>query len=105
MTETPPAPPEVHPEALEDETLCIYCQREYDSPGRLRTHVLRMHPGTYRASAYLQLALPAPSTVPVWTFRCLRCGWDAPVRMSEAEADRDAETHEHGTVPRMFHIR
>ena len=34
------------------EVFCIYCQKEYRSPGRLRHHVLRIHPGTYRAIAF-----------------------------------------------------
>lgn len=35
-----------------EETLCLYCQREYASPNRLRLHVERLHKGTYRAIAY-----------------------------------------------------
>lgn len=33
----------------EPETFCIYCQKEYARPLNLESHVLRQHPGTYRA--------------------------------------------------------
>lgn len=36
----------------EEETFCIYCQKEYASPDNLKRHVLTKHPGTYRATAY-----------------------------------------------------
>lgn len=35
----------------EVETFCVYCQKEYASPDNLNRHVLRQHPGTYRANA------------------------------------------------------
>lgn len=38
----------------EHETFCIYCQREFYVAANLREHVLREHPGTYRALAYLR---------------------------------------------------
>lgn len=40
----------------QDETLCIYCQVEYATPENLRRHVLRKHPGTYRANTYLEVS-------------------------------------------------
>lgn len=39
---------------LEEETFCIYCQKEYGTPRKLRRHVLKVHPGTYRAEVYLE---------------------------------------------------
>jgi hypothetical protein len=35
------------------ETFCIYCQLEFSRPDLLRRHVLRVHPGSYRAAEYL----------------------------------------------------
>lgn len=37
----------------ETETFCVYCQRDHKTPQRLRTHVLKAHPATYRAAVYL----------------------------------------------------
>jgi hypothetical protein len=36
------------------ETFCVYCQRDYKSPQRLRTHVLKTHAATWRAAAYMK---------------------------------------------------
>lgn len=33
------------------DTLCLYCQKTFASPGRLQRHVLTKHPGTYAANA------------------------------------------------------
>lgn len=35
-----------------DETYCFYCQHEFDTPTRLKVHVIRRHAGTYRAMAF-----------------------------------------------------
>lgn len=35
------------------QTFCIYCQKEFDSPRRLQTHVMMVHPDTYAASAII----------------------------------------------------
>ena len=45
-----------HPKSvpLQEETFCYYCQRDYKTPKQLRTHVLKIHPATYRAAAYLK---------------------------------------------------
>lgn len=37
---------------LRGESFCVYCQREYRTASRLRTHVLRRHADTIRARAY-----------------------------------------------------
>ena len=34
-----------------DETLCLYCQRAFETPRRLCAHVLTKHPGTYAEHA------------------------------------------------------
>lgn len=34
------------------ESFCIYCQHEYRTVNRLRTHVLSKHADTIRAAAY-----------------------------------------------------
>jgi hypothetical protein len=34
-----------------DETFCLYCQREFETPRRLADHVLTKHPGTYAEHA------------------------------------------------------
>ncbi len=31
----------------EEETFCIYCQKEYSTPKKLRIHIDKKHPGTY----------------------------------------------------------
>lgn len=36
-----------------NETFCIYCQKQYQSPQNLKRHVLLNHPGTYRYWAYI----------------------------------------------------
>jgi hypothetical protein len=38
----------------EQETFCVYCQRDYKTPQRLRTHVLKVHPATIRAAVYMK---------------------------------------------------
>jgi hypothetical protein len=40
--------------AAAQETFCVYCQRDYRSPQRLKTHVITHHPLTHRALAYQQ---------------------------------------------------
>lgn len=34
-----------------EETFCLYCQRKFSSPRRLRDHILTKHPGTYAEHA------------------------------------------------------
>jgi hypothetical protein len=37
----------------ETETFCVYCQRDYKTPQKLKTHVLKIHTATHRAAAYM----------------------------------------------------
>jgi hypothetical protein len=31
----------------DDQTFCLYCQKEYASPRNLRIHIEKKHPGSY----------------------------------------------------------
>lgn len=42
--------------AIQDQTFCIYCQKDYKTPWKLRNHILKMHEGTY--AYYAILAAP-----------------------------------------------
>jgi hypothetical protein len=33
----------------DEQTFCIYCQREYGTFSKLKAHLRRVHPGTYAA--------------------------------------------------------
>lgn len=47
-------------------------------------------------------ALGSGNSVAVYNFRCLRCGYDAPVHMSEAEAECDLRVHVHDESLRQW---